>query len=535
MPAHNDQMPMIVQGAALVSFVWTCIIVSVQGIGICKILRNNSAPHPKPFSPTLEKDEVPHITVIRPVKGAEAGLYECLASTFQLAYPKSKLTIYLCVDSTRDPAYPVLQKVVAAYSDFDAKVFVEEQDPVLHGDGGHIDKLGPNPKIRNISRAYREAKGDIIWIADCNVWLGANSAGRMVDKLDGFLPDGTRTKPYKFVHQLPLVIDLETPKTATEEEQALLSGPINTSAPKSLLDYGGRLEEMFMATTHAKFYSAINTVGIAPCVVGKSNMFRKSHLERLTDPARNPLIPPADAARGRGVDYFSSYICEDHLIGDLIFKSKIPGFKNHGLVHGEVAIQPMSGMTVAAYIARRVRWLRVRKWTVLTATLVEPGVESLIGCLHMAFAFTTLPWFRSFFGIPPTWKAFGTIWISAVTVWMVVDRLLSAKLHKLQSVDVDENTPAFALGSTRTGGIKKKPFLTWFAAWLGREFLAFPIWTWAVLLGATVNWRGQTFRVRPDMSVTRLDDVERTSLRPSTPVAAEGANSCRSTSKDRVD
>ncbi|KAK4173972.1 family 21 putative glycosyltransferase [Triangularia setosa] len=392
MTTHYDPMPMIVHGAALVSFVWTCIIVSVQGIGIYKILRNNSAPHAKSFSPTLKEDDVPHITVIRPIKGVEAGLYECLASTFYLAYPKSKLTIYLCVDSTRDPAYPVPRKFISAFPDFNAKVLVEEPDPVSHGDGGHVDKLGPNTKIRNISRAYRE--------------------------LFGFLPDGAQTKPYKFVHQLPLVIYLETPKTAAEED-------------------------------------AINTVGIAPCVVGKSNMFRKCHLERLTDPAQNPLLSPANAARRRGVDYFSSYICENRLIGDLIFKSNISGYKKHGLVHGEVAIQPISGMTVAAYIARRVRWLRVRKWTILTVTLVEPGVESLIGCLHLAFAFTTLPWFRSFFGIPPTWKAFGAIWFSAIAIWMAVGRLLSAKLHKLQSVDVDENTPAFALGSTRTGGIKK--------------------------------------------------------------------------------
>ena len=47
---------------------------------------------------------------------------------------------------------------------------------------------------------------------------------------------------------------------------------------------------MFMATTHAKFYSAINTVGIAPCIVGKSSMFRKAHLDAMTDPELSALF-----------------------------------------------------------------------------------------------------------------------------------------------------------------------------------------------------------------------------------------------------
>lgn len=465
------------------------------------------------------------------MKGVEAGLYECLASTFRLAYPKSKLTIYFCVDSTDDPAYPILRQAVADFPGFDAKVLVEEEDPVLHGEGGHVNNLGPNPKIRNISRAYREAKGDIIWIADCNVWLGRESAGRMVDKLCGFQPNGAQTTPYKFVHQLPLVIDIEKPQAA--EEQMLLSSDMGAPrASKSILDYGGRLEEMFMATTHAKFYSAINAVGIAPCIVGKSNMFRKSHLDRLTDPTQNSILSASDASRGRGIDFFSSYICEDHLIGDLIWRSNIPGYKNHGLVFGEVAIQPVSGMSVSAYIGRRVRWLRVRKWTVLAATLVEPNVESFICGLHLSFALTTLPWVNDIFGVPQTYHAMGIVWISTVTIWMLVDRWLSGKLHRLQSVDADENTPAFALGTCRPGGIKRKSFLTWLWAWLGREILALPIWTWAVLLGTTVNWRGQHFQVRKDMSAVALDP-EGGKRRLATP-ATSGTNS-RSRSKDRVD
>ena len=448
-----------------------------------------SAPPPKPTSPSLEEDEIPHVTVIRPVKGLDEGLYECLASSFQQNYPRQKLTIYLCVDSISDPAYPVLERIISDFPTFDARILVEEQDPILHGAGGDVHNLGPNPKIRNISRAYREAKGEVVWIIDCNVWVSNGVVGRMVDKLYGFLPGGRRTTPYKFVHQLPLVVDIESTKLA---------------AARGLND-GGRLDEMFMATSHAKFYSAINTVGIAPCIVGKSNMFRKEHLDNLTDPSKNPILVASDADRGRGIDFFSSYICEDHLIGDLLWRSKIPGFRNHGLVRGDLAIQPIADMSASAYIARRVRWLRVRKWTVLTATLVEPGVESFLCSLYISFGVTTLPWFHDALGVDQSWATMGLVWICAVTTWMLVDRQVFNRLHKCLSVEINDQTPGFARGIGREGGMKPKPFGTWLRAWLGREILALPIWTWAVLLGTTVTWRGKRFKVRMDMSVVAAD------------------------------
>ncbi|KAK3325995.1 glycosyltransferase family 21 protein [Apodospora peruviana] len=541
MPVDDAPMSNILQGAALVSLIWSSAVFLVQTIGIYKLFRHHSRPLAPPISPTLPEDEVPHITIIRPAKGLEIGLYECLASTFQQAYPASKLTIYLCVASAEDPAYPVLQKLLTDFPHIDAAVLVEEDDPLLHGAGGHVNNLGPNPKIRNISRAYREAKGDVIWIVDCNVWVGKGAAGRMVDKLYGFQANGAKPKkPYKFVHQLPFVVDMETSSTSSEEGQTLLSpSRRGESQLDSLMGRGGRLEQMFMATSHAKFYSAINTVGIAPCIVGKSNMFRKSHLERFTDPSQNPILSAWEASRGRGIDFFSSYICEDHLIGDLIFKSKAPGYLNHGLVFGDVAIQPMSGMSIAAYIARRVRWLRVRKWTVLLATLVEPGVESLLCCVHFSFALTTLPWFHEHLGISQTWKAMSALWLFAVTIWMLLDRCVTSRLYECRSVDVDENTPPFARGTFRQGGTRAPSFLQWLPAWLGRELLALPIWTWAVLLGTTVSWRGRRFRVRMDMSVVEITDGKSRHddfrLPSSMTTGSVEADTPRSRSKDRIE
>ncbi|KAI4092316.1 MAG: hypothetical protein LQ344_003561 [Seirophora lacunosa] len=201
----------------------------------------------------------------------------------------------------------------------DVRILVEEEDPNLSGRSGNVNNLGPNPKIRNMSRAYREAKGDIVWIIDCNVWVDRSTAGRLVDLLCGFAP-GSRGRKYKFVHQLPLAIDishrsdLDAPSKDPHPSEYRARAPTSKLA-SAMSCLGGRLEEMFLSTSHAKFYTAIAAVAVAPCTVGKSNMFRRSHLNALTASA---------SYRDPGIDFFSENICEDHLISDLMWKQPVP-------------------------------------------------------------------------------------------------------------------------------------------------------------------------------------------------------------------
>ncbi|KAM4066572.1 glycosyl transferase family 21 domain-containing protein [Hirsutella rhossiliensis] len=485
----------LIETAAFICLVWSVVIVCVQLVGISAVFRYFSRRPNPPVSSRLGKD-APAVTIIRPVKGIEPHLYDCIASTLQQDYPVDKVSLRLCIEDENDPAYPILKKLVADFPAFDIQLLLESRDPALHGPNAYLN-LGPNPKIRNISRAYREAKGDIIWIIDCNVWASSGVLGRMVDKLAGFA-DGQRSMtPYKFVHQMPFLATQTTP--GAEPSAAAAGGALT----RIIRNGGGRLDEMFFGTTHVKFYGAINAVGVAPCIVGKSNMFRKSHLDLATTPSRNPLIEKDDV-RPTGVDYFSHNICEDHLIGDLLWRSNIAGHRNHGMVWGDLAVQPMAGMSVSAYAARRIRWLRARKFTVLVATLVEPGVESLVCCAYFSFALTTLPWFRAHLGIPQTWSAAALIWTICVMSWMCVDRIVFGLLHAGTTIEVDENTPRYARGTSHAGGVPRRTFGSWLLAWLGRELMALPVWAWAVLFGTTVKWRGKTFHVRLDTSVVEV-------------------------------
>ncbi|KAJ5649364.1 uncharacterized protein N7484_003087 [Penicillium longicatenatum] len=521
-PIGDGDMPVSV-AAGWIGLIWYIVVLSVCALGYFQIWRYFSQ-RPRPSCLATASD-APHVTAIRPVKGLEPHLYDCLAATFRQEYPRDKLTICLCVSTRDDPAYPVLCKLIEDFPDSDAHIFIEEQDPLLQRGGSNTYTLGPNPKIRNMSRAYREAKGDIIWIIDCNVWVGKGVCGRMVDRLCG-----TGAKPgkkYKFVHHLPLAVDVTGEDNLIEERRALSDASRDTTAATDAMSSkrpedgfasmiasgGGRLEELFLSSAHAKMYTAINTVLIAPCIVGKSNMFRRSHLDYLTAPS-----PTNSNPRHPGIDFFSDNICEDHLIGDLLWRKKVreerenrEKWGKHAMVFGDLAFQPVANMQVRAYIARRVRWLRVRKFTVLLATLVEPGTESFVCSIYGAWGITAAlaPYLErkgfAFASTLGTWTSFFTIFALSIAFWILVDWTLYIKLYSAKTVELDDDTPPFAQPVRRNPSqTTRRPFSQWFAAWLGRELLALPIWLSAVYGGVTVVWRDRRFKVGFDAKVREI-------------------------------
>ncbi|OAG04378.1 uncharacterized protein CC84DRAFT_1164863 [Paraphaeosphaeria sporulosa] len=550
--AHDagDHVSTVRHYAALVCLVWFAIVWMVCAIGVTQLFRYYSRrPRPATCLAAANEPDVPHVTIIRPVKGLEPRLYECLAATFRQTYPATKIHNVLCVSERSDPAMPILERLLQDFPNVDARITVEDEDPVLK-ENKHA--LGPNPKIRNMSRAYREAREDsIVWILDCNVWVGKGVCGRMVDLLCGY--GGTIKN--KFVHQTPLTVDLDSHSLSTEERELLLGGgehaidavDIAASTSSDPRNYsrsrfrrllqrgGGRLDEAFLSSAHAKFYNAINTVLVAPCVMGKSTMFRRAQLNYVTS-----TPPAASIRRDPGIDFFSDNICEDHLIGDALWRKpqafEERGYKpapgepvekwgKHAMLFGDFCFQPISHTSVAACIDRRLRWLRVRKFTVTAATFVEPGTESILCSVYGAYALTTLPFFAAL--IPPTWASFALVWLASMSLWCLVDYVQYLLLHSAKTVELDEHTPDFILPQRSTRAYHNAPslepllgaktprtpslldgarrtFREWFAAWLGREVSALPIWIVAFYGGVTVEWRGRKFWVGLDMRVHEI-------------------------------
>ena len=159
--------------------------------------------------------------------------------------------------------------------------------------------VGVNPKINNMIRPYESAKNDIIWILDSNIYVDSGCLGRSVDKL---------CQPgVGLVHHLPFAVRPDT--------------------------FGSELEMMFMDTVHAKMYLAINAIGPDSCVVGKSNLYRKSDVESVG-----------------GLAQFGKYMAEDNLIACALWRK---GYKHE--MTSDLAYQPLGSMATVDYFLRRYR------------------------------------------------------------------------------------------------------------------------------------------------------------------------------------
>ena len=295
-----------------------------------------------------------------------------------------------------------------------------------------------NPKVNNLVRSYREAANDILWVLDSNVMVRPGTLARSVDVLLGpSLPGSSQSrKRDSLVHHVPFAF-------ATESR------------------IGSRLEEAFLNTNHAKMYVAINTVAVESCVVGKSNLYRRSDIERLNGSLK-PFVPKDDGAGqlfGSGLHMFGRFLAEDNMIASALWHEL---GTRHDL-SSDVACNVVGSMTLSDYVWRRVRWIRVRKHMVLTATLLEPFTEAFV---LSAIACTSLNYL---IGIPP---------------WVILI------LHFSCLLCVDLDVYASLAGRTLPA------LLRWefIVAWIAREALALPIFLLAIL-GDEVVWRGSRYRV----------------------------------------
>ncbi|KZS98999.1 hypothetical protein SISNIDRAFT_472071 [Sistotremastrum niveocremeum HHB9708] len=420
--------------AAVVVVVWYFVLWSICLLGWYSA---RSRYNIRPRSPlaTAASDTVPGVSVLRPLKGLDANLFENLESSFVQEYPKFE--ILLSVADENDQALDVVRRLMEKYPQVKARIIIGDET------------AGINPKVNNLLKPFREASYDILWVLDSGIQSSPGTLARSVDALNGPVTS-SRFKKMGIVHHVPFV---------------------RISGPTSAHSLGTRLEEAFLNTTHGKMYIALNALAVESCVVGKSNMYRRSDVE-LLDGSLRPHDPPERGAPNTGLAAFARFLAEDNMIASALWHE----LNLQHTLSCDVAYNVLGEMPLSGYLQRRIRWIRVRKHMVLAATLLEPLTESVMLSILASWAFSRL---------------------ISLPVWLFL------LVNYCGWIAVDLNIYSILGGHP----LPRDKTLAFLWAWTLRELLTFPIWLVAVV-GNEVEWRGTKYRVTHNGEVESTDLVD---------------------------
>ena len=175
----------------------------------------------------------PPVSILKPLKGLDDGLFDNLESFCNLDYPRYE--IIFALQNRNDPAHKVVQKIREKYPSCDISIVVEFCD------------AGLNPKVNNLIPAYKRARHDLILISDSNV---------RVEK--DYLKD--------------------TVRHMADPSVGLVSNIIRGVRGRSL---GAVFENLHLNSFVVGNVCLLDRYLGMPCVVGKSMLMRKDDLESI--------------------------------------------------------------------------------------------------------------------------------------------------------------------------------------------------------------------------------------------------------------
>ncbi len=176
---------------------------------------------------------MPPVTILKPLRGVEDGLFDNLESFCRLDYPRYE--IIFCLQSPDDPALRIVRKVMERHPDRDISVVLE------------TCRAGFNPKVNNLIPGYARARHPYVLISDSNVIAGP-----------GYLKEA--------------VSHLHDPSVG------LVTHLVRGVGGRTL---GARLENAHLNTFILGSICLLDRVLDIPCTVGKSMLMRRVDLDAL--------------------------------------------------------------------------------------------------------------------------------------------------------------------------------------------------------------------------------------------------------------
>ena len=120
--------------------------------------------------PEAPASKQPHVTLLKPVCGLDAGLYENLASFCRQDYPVFQ--VLFGIKDHDDPAIPVIKQIIEQHPDVDIELVINDSTS------------GTNRKICNLINMSEKIKHEIIVISDSDMYVGPDYLANVVAPFD---------------------------------------------------------------------------------------------------------------------------------------------------------------------------------------------------------------------------------------------------------------------------------------------------------------------------------------------------------------
>jgi ceramide glucosyltransferase len=176
------------------------------------------------------RQNLPAVSLVRPLCGIDNHAADTLSSTFALDYPRCE--ILFCVASAKDPVVAVIEAMMAEHVGAGAKLLIGDE------------RVSPNPKLNNVLKGWRAASHDWIVLADANVLM-----------------------PHDYIERL---------FAGWREDTGLVASPPIGAQPQG---FWAELECAFLNTYQARWQYIADAFGLG-FAQGKTMLWRRADLER---------------------------------------------------------------------------------------------------------------------------------------------------------------------------------------------------------------------------------------------------------------
>jgi len=197
--------------------------------------------------------ELPSMSVLKPIRGADGDTYDNLKSFIEQDYPEFE--VIFGVADLDDPAVRVVRRLISEFPDANLSIV------------NSIGVEAPNRKVANLMAMYREARHEIIVVADSDMYVGR-------DYLKALAAD--------FVH----------------ENVGLVTCPYRGAYPE---DLGSAMEALTIDTDFIPSVTVARTLEGMSFALGATMAVRRDALNNIG-----------------GFGRLSDYLADDYMLGNLV-------------------------------------------------------------------------------------------------------------------------------------------------------------------------------------------------------------------------